>query len=52
MNDSWPVAAFDPVRRLRALAAGVSGATVAERVIPVPFDVNCEEIFAEFLHRV
>lgn len=39
MNESWPVADFDPVRRLRVLAAGVSGATVSERIIPVPFDV-------------
>ncbi|SEL86243.1 hypothetical protein [Streptacidiphilus jiangxiensis] len=38
MTPNWPVADFDPVRRLRVLAAGISGAVVAERAIPVPFD--------------
>lgn len=37
MSESWPVAEFDQVRRLRALAAGITGARVAERVIPAPF---------------
>jgi hypothetical protein len=38
MNTSWPVAEFDQVRRLRALAAGIPGARVAERVVAAPFD--------------
>ncbi|MEU5864473.1 MULTISPECIES: hypothetical protein [unclassified Nonomuraea] len=33
---SWPVSDLDPVRRLRALAAAIPGASVAERVIPAP----------------
>lgn len=33
---AWPVAELDPVRRLHALAAGIPGAVVVERVIPVP----------------
>ncbi|NUW31529.1 hypothetical protein HTZ77_08835 [Nonomuraea sp. SMC257] len=37
MDMSWPVADLDPVRRLRALAAAIPGAYVAERVIPAPF---------------
>lgn len=37
MDMSWPVADLDPVRRLRALAAAIPGASVAERVIPAPF---------------
>ncbi|MHA6760666.1 hypothetical protein [Streptacidiphilus sp. PAMC 29251] len=37
MNGPWPVADFDQVRRLRVLAAGISGAQVAERLIPAPF---------------
>jgi hypothetical protein len=39
MNASWPVADFDQVRRLHALAAGVYGAHVTERLIHAPFDV-------------
>lgn len=33
---TWPVTELDPVRRLRALAAGVRGAHVTERVLPAP----------------
>ncbi|MDN5853549.1 MAG: hypothetical protein L0K86_12025 [Actinomycetia bacterium] len=39
MSINWPVADVDPVRRLRALAAGVPGAAVTERVVPAPFEV-------------
>ncbi|MEZ0092026.1 hypothetical protein [Streptacidiphilus sp. EB129] len=38
MTPNWPVPGLDPVRRLRVLAAGISGAALAERVIPLPFD--------------
>ncbi|MEU6238957.1 SRPBCC family protein [Kitasatospora sp. NPDC047058] len=34
----WPVAAFDPVRRLRVIAAVTPGASVRETVIDAPFD--------------
>lgn len=36
MNSDWPTAALDPVQRLRALAAGVRGAAVSERVYAAP----------------
>lgn len=39
---SWPVAELDPVRRLRALTAGIPGAVVAEGVIPAPFEAVWE----------
>ena len=35
---SWPVADLDTIRRLRALAAAVPGAFVAETTLDVPFD--------------
>lgn len=38
-TDSWPTADVDPVRRLRALAASVSGAAVTERVYDAPLDL-------------
>jgi hypothetical protein len=38
MTDTWPRADLDPVRRLRALAAGIPGAYVTEQVIPASFD--------------
>ncbi|MFB7618561.1 SRPBCC family protein [Kitasatospora sp. NPDC056181] len=34
----WPVAAFDPVRRLHVVAAVTPGASVRETVIDAPFD--------------
>ncbi|MFD0274758.1 SRPBCC family protein [Kitasatospora sp. NPDC127111] len=34
----WPVAAFDPVRRLRVIAAVTPGASVRETVLDLPFD--------------
>lgn len=38
MSITWPTAELDGVQRLRALAAGVSGAAVTERVVPVAVD--------------
>ncbi|WP_327355963.1 hypothetical protein [Streptomyces sp. NBC_01304] len=37
-NTRWPTTDLDPVRRLHALAAGVRGAQVSERLIEAPFD--------------
>jgi len=37
MTTPWPTAELDPVRRLRALAAGVPGAAVTERLVAAPF---------------
>jgi len=38
MSESkWPVADFDPVRRLRVLAATIPGAAIHQRVINAPF---------------
>lgn len=34
----WPVAEFDPVRRLRVIAAATPGAALHERVLDEPFD--------------
>ena len=34
----WPVADFDPVRRLRVIAATTPGAIVHEQVVAAPFD--------------
>ncbi|MDG4864994.1 SRPBCC family protein [Streptomyces sp. T-3] len=34
----WPTTDLDPVRRLHALAAGVRGAQVSERLIEAPFE--------------
>jgi hypothetical protein len=36
MTDNWPQVDLDDVRRLRALAAGISGAAVTERVFDHP----------------
>jgi len=36
MTDNWPTVELDSVRRLRALAAGISGAAVTERVVDGP----------------
>ena len=39
MNQDWPVADLDPVRRLRVLAATIpGGAILAEEVLDAPFD--------------
>ncbi|MET9701198.1 hypothetical protein ABZY31_30380 [Streptomyces sp. NPDC006529] len=37
MNELWPSTDPDPVRRLRALAAGVRGAHVTEAYVDAPF---------------
>ena len=42
MSSRWPVADIDSVRRLRIMAAVVSGATVSERVI----DASLERVWA------
>ncbi|MFG2054506.1 hypothetical protein ACGFI9_10765 [Micromonospora sp. NPDC048930] len=39
MTEQWPTADVDQIARLRALAAGVRGATVTERVVEGDFDV-------------
>ncbi len=39
---SWPIAEFDPVRRLRVLAAATPGATIHERVL----DARLEQVWA------
>ena len=36
--DPWPVAALAPSARIRALAAGLPGVAVVERVLDAPFD--------------
>jgi hypothetical protein len=50
---SWPVAALDPIRRLRVMAATVRGAVLVERTLAAPFaDVWAVATgFEEFLHR-
>jgi hypothetical protein len=37
MNQQWPVADLDPVRRLRVIAATTPGVIYAEQHIPAPF---------------
>ena len=37
VNQDWPVADLDPVRRMRVLAAATPGVAYAEKLIPVPF---------------
>lgn len=39
---SWPIAEFDPVRRLRVIAATTPGATIHERVL----DARLEQVWA------
>ena len=39
MTENWPQTDLDDVRRLRALAAGIHGATVTERVFHHPMPV-------------
>ncbi|MEH0541657.1 hypothetical protein QA802_00755 [Streptomyces sp. B21-105] len=38
MNELWPTTDLDPVRRLHALAAGISGARVTETHVDAPFE--------------
>lgn len=37
-DDAWPVAALDPIARLKVLSAGLPGTIVAERTLDAPFD--------------
>ena len=37
VNQDWPVADVDPVRRMRVLAAATPGAAYAEKLISAPF---------------
>ena len=37
MNQDWPVAELDPVRRMRVIAAATPGVAYAEKLIPAPF---------------
>lgn len=37
-RDGWPIAEFDPVRRLRVLSATVPGLCLVERIIPASFE--------------
>ncbi|MEV6107060.1 hypothetical protein AB0M28_20440 [Streptomyces sp. NPDC051940] len=53
----WPAAEIDTVARLRALAAGVHGAAVTERVVDAPYDtvwplLTALEGVVTDLHRV
>lgn len=38
MTEQWPRADIDDIARLRALAAGIRGARVGERLVDAPFD--------------
>ena len=38
MNQNWPVAQLDPLRRLRVMAAALPATTLAEIVVPAPLD--------------
>lgn len=42
MNQDWPVAELDPVRRMRVLAAATPGVAYAEKLIPAPFSAVWE----------
>jgi hypothetical protein len=44
MNQDWPVAGLDPVRRMRVLAAATPGVAYAEKLIPAPFDAVWEAV--------
>lgn len=48
---TWPVADLDAIRRLRALAAAVPGAFVAETVIDAPFD-QVWDVAADLEHEL
>jgi len=37
VNQDWPVADLDPVRRMRVIAAATPGVAYAEKLIPAPF---------------
>jgi hypothetical protein len=42
VNQDWPVADLDPVRRMRVIAAATPGAAYAEELIPAPFSAVWE----------
>ncbi len=42
VNQDWPVAELDPVRRMRVLAAATPGVAYAEKLIPAPFSAVWE----------
>jgi len=42
VNQDWPVAELDPVRRMRVLAAATPGVAYAEKLIPAPFSTVWE----------
>ena len=42
MNQDWPAAELDPVRRMRVLAAATPGVGYAEKLIPALFDAVWE----------
>lgn len=42
MNQDWPAAELDPVRRMRVLAAATPGVAYAEKLIPARFDAVWE----------
>jgi len=42
VNQDWPVAELDPVRRMRVLAAASPGVAYAEKLIPAPFSAVWE----------
>jgi hypothetical protein len=44
VNQDWPVAGLDPVRRMRVLAAAVPGAAYAGKLIPAPFSAVWEAV--------
>lgn len=42
VNQDWPVADLDPVRRMRVIAAATPGVAYAEKLIPAPFSAVWE----------
>lgn len=42
MNQDWPVAELDPIRRMRVIAAATPGVAYAEKLIPAPFSAVWE----------
>jgi hypothetical protein len=42
VNQDWPVAELDPVRRMRVIAAATPGVAYAEKLIPAPFSAVWE----------
>jgi hypothetical protein len=42
VNQDWPVAELDPVRRMRIIAAATPGVAYAEKLIPAPFSAVWE----------